>query len=287
MEPEQTNLGIFTIEKLPLDLLTEILSLKVGDAALRLWKCGSPVLNMKLANCVHVVMLKDRVPLSTSRWPTILSHFRKLRKLVIFRPLRRLDTLANVRSGLQSLSTTLEHLELYCLESLAALYPEESVETSAPGLVSAIRPPAGHLESSSQDAYVRKNQPGVGMWDLNAFFPNLLWLAIGGQGEDRSVLLRDEDLAFLPRSLTYLELCHQPSVKHIAPSWDRLDLLPRGLQTLKISLQDFDGEWSNRLQLEMTATHVRALPPSSLLCMDSESYLTEHPRRSYGRYPPP
>lgn len=252
--------------QLPADVIGEILSCRdLRHCSLRLWQCGNVLLNYKLARGLRIVSLKDTSPQHTTHWPLILSQFRGLRSLAIFRPLHRLDTVEGLRKGLQSLSPTLEHLSLHCLDSLTAFYRPEALRAVSGGNFLAM---PGFLESSRQCMYVRSDRNTSGMWDLENTFPNLQTLVIGGQTFPKNlfdVQLAQADFASLPRSLTFLEINQTPTTWSIsAPSWTSFELLPRGLQTLRMGLATCNDPVNIRASkaLAFSPELLRTLPPT-------------------------
>ena len=71
-----------SLDNLPADILAEILSSPDRSfLAITLWKCGSRLLQHKLAHSVLSIHLTDKLAFSTSRWPKCLSSFVALQTL--------------------------------------------------------------------------------------------------------------------------------------------------------------------------------------------------------------
>ena len=76
-----------SLTEFPEEVLAQIFAGELNShLVIQLWKCGSRVLNKKLAHSVRSVDLKDETPFSTSRWPKCLSSFTKLHSLSISLP---------------------------------------------------------------------------------------------------------------------------------------------------------------------------------------------------------
>lgn len=105
----------FALWDLSDDVLECIVAFAATDSAFKLWKCGCMLLNLRLQRTIKEIGLADRLAGTTTRWPRRLPTFRLLRKLVLARDMHRLDTLPNLRNGITSLPSTLEHLEISCM----------------------------------------------------------------------------------------------------------------------------------------------------------------------------
>lgn len=268
------------LSSLPDELLAQILACDMCPRVFDLWKCGDSLLNMKLARGgVREVMMRDDVETSWTRWPKMLSKFRSLRKLVIVRTELRLDSVENVRFGLQQLSPTLEHLELSFIYALEALYRPEFIE---PPQKNKDTPPLWRdsTELRLYPSYSRIQPDKTGLWDLKTTFPSLTTLIVTPQREsyeNPSVfqpLFCDLDFLGLPESLTHLELRSNAVVP--APVFGRrwnLKWLPRGLTTLVMQFmpQPAPGNFSGfhfspdeLKELPQSLTHLNTISLSTL-----------------------
>lgn len=257
--------------QLPDEILSQLLSYKNSSSLLQLWKCGHVALNQKLARAIRSVDLKDTIPGTTSRWPRLLGQLAGLRHLRINRNECRLDTIDNLRHELQRLTPRLETLELLCIHSVEAfmksdaMIPYKARYWTLP-VTEAMREEVFAKPKMQRMLIYRgldakqRHEPEnyfwhgeyIGMWNVDEAFPHLKSLVLGGQRTIR--VLRDVDFAMLPSSLTKFEITNDPRSDSPlpavqAPAWKRFDLLPRGLQTLRIDFRD-----------ESTEDNIRGLP---------------------------
>lgn len=197
------------LQDLPSEVLQTILDRDASHLALQLWKCGSLTLNERLAKggCIHMV-LRDRALESNSRFPIVLSEFQSLRSLVIKRGDNHLDRPAVIRAALGALGGSLEQLHLECF-----------------GLESVFWPGGPSIDGESIVG---------GMWNVGERMSRLQTLILRNQTGPISSFT-PYDFARLPSSLLHLEI--QPEVCH-SGILERTDLLPRGLQTMRVGFAE-------------------------------------------------
>lgn len=202
-----------TLAELSSDILQLIL--RHGES-IELWKCGSKRLMSKLANGgVTSVTLCDHHPTTTSRFPFCLSSFRNLRSLSINRGHHRLMESEELGKALQSLSSSLESLELVCVGAESAFLPTTSL-----GSIFAML-----------DEEEAEGQPEVSrslIWSVKSVFPALKSLHLKDVSTDSS--WTGNELDELPSSLTSLRIAGKRLLSPLS-SYKRL---PEGLLTLEL-----------------------------------------------------
>ena len=204
----------------PSEVLAEIFSLEgSSNAVIQLWKCGSRLLQAKLALAVESLDLKDRNVHSSSRYPKCISSLKKLRVLKLDR-----GTWPIMSSGPQ-LSSELRSLKLDRLETLHIIGAEFIF------LISALE----HLNSANAEANTVETMYERGestLWNLNTSFANLtsLKLNVG----DSAILIPSHLFPGLPSTLTHLAIPSYRINNDIEPF---MSLLPRNLLHLETTLQ--------------------------------------------------
>jgi hypothetical protein len=119
---------VLTLSKLPVEILSHILSFGISHCALDLWKCGNRALNALLLNGgAREIELMDTSWVGETRWPLVLSEFRNLRSLTIYRPQAMIDDINFVRDALKQLTVTLETLNLSFIGSVWVLMQPEAI----------------------------------------------------------------------------------------------------------------------------------------------------------------
>ena len=190
------------IARLPNEVLRLIFSLPGSSYALiSLWKCGSGLLNHKLAHSVETILLEDANPMSTSRLPTMLPSLLCLRSVRILRngALAPWTLLSEV---VYSLPRTLRELEIRCVGAHLALaqLPPYSASTE----------PA---DVSSPTALRGITEQHLMAWNVKERFPALLKLVLLPFADDIKVSLAfsghklwSSIIARLPASIEYVGL---------------------------------------------------------------------------------
>lgn len=182
------------LNQLPPEILALVLSSQRSFLVIQLWKCGSKALNHLLSNggCTEVD-LKDENQWSLSRWPKMLRSLRHLRKLRIRRSSGGLMPIEELPKELMLLAPSLESLEL----------KSGSAETCLFNF-------AGPMDEDGEyDLAVTSYPRGQSrLWDVGAVFPRLHTLSLESRERDygSTPRFRDDDLAALPSTLTYLKL---------------------------------------------------------------------------------
>lgn len=191
------------LSALPVAILAQILNFHVQNSAIELWKCGDSLLNYKLSTGgVEHIFLSDSNPLSTSRWPRVLSNFRKLRFLIVVRTNAPFDLPEVIRKQLRLLPPTLETLQITCWEAAEAFLSEEAADVNLDAFYT--------LAAESEDATHQLpasmvSTTPVHMWDMTSAFPNLKILGVNNAAKLSSYCpFTGADFVQLPRSLQNL-----------------------------------------------------------------------------------
>lgn len=229
-----------TLVTLPADLLEFVLGFDCCGSVIQLWKCGNKRLNATIACACTEVSLEDCKWNSTSRFPRMLRHLRRLKSL-------RIDRQADNRSmdaeelglELQQLSPTLESLELICAEA-ESCFVSSSVN-AVKRMIGTEGDSISNVKSESTGD-TPKNTSGSRLWNVGSFFPNLKTLILRSERPS----LSSEDLLALPETLTQLVL---PS-NATQTADERFPSLPRNLRTLHIR----GGQWRPK--------YMQQLPPN-------------------------
>lgn len=199
---------IFKLAELPTEVITEIFSnIETSCLVVPLWKCGSSILNYKLAAGVQELHLKDTFRFSTSRWPKLLSSLTSLRVLSISRGEAPLMASAlDLWLELKRLPPTLEYLAIASFDAMESLYEPSNASTADLGNMS-----------------VTHRTMDTPLWDIGLHFPRLTRLEVS----DGGVLIPIVDCAMLPDTITHLRIpmCSSSSSKV------GVSALPRGLIT--------------------------------------------------------
>lgn len=229
-----------TLATISHDLLELILSYDcISHKCVDLWKCDNARLNAALANSCTKVKLEDCKWNSTSRFPKMLRHLRRLKTLSISRPEQRFMDATELGFELQQLSPTLETLELNCAESVVCfLRPELTL---------------ANVDANGIEL-VKDRVVGSRFWDIGRVFPILSTLTLlipPGTGDiDVPYIeskISNQDVIGLPQTLTSLSI---PGYRHENCAPPHPACLPRNLLSLAC-----DGS-------TMTEDYLRQLPPN-------------------------
>lgn len=213
------------------DLPSELLgAICLRHESIALWKCGSKRLMSKLSNGVLAVHLEDPNFNSTSRFPKCLSSFHKLRELSIRRGQYRLADPEDIRTSIQSLSPSLEHLELRFTE-VEQVFAE----------------PTSIVDIFDESLY-GKLQPRAQIWNIGSVFPKLHTLILEDEHLE-STSWTSLDFESLPSTLTYLRMANRQLLNP-----DFCAALPKSIQIL-----DLEGNQDRFLSSEFCASLPRGL----------------------------
>lgn len=211
---------------LPPELLSHILHFGISFAAIELWKCGSAPLIRRLimGGCSNIDLL-DSTLWTTSRWPSMLTELRQLKHLRLSRRGERLDHPFKLKKALASLPPTLETLDLDFEEAEEMLMCADCERHEID-------------DTQWRRVALSRRKMKVNMCNLRELFPCLKKLVLRGRTQLRT--MTGIDYGQLPRSLLHLEILSDFPED---PTWNRTELLPRGLQVLKFGKQ-VNWKWS-------------------------------------------
>lgn len=235
------------ISDLPREILAYILELSDSSyLVIDLWKTGDPKLQHKLSTCITKLDIRDTNPLSTSRWPKLISSLSKLQSLYIDRRHSWImDSAAHLSREMQLLPPSLTSISLFSEDASTVL-----------------------IELSRAGNAFQCGSIGTSVMGLSSLLPSLQTLKIGCD-EDKTVV--HVNLAGLPQTLTCLhlpsnlvrgnssafpqgltELDQEPE----GISWDGKLPLPPGLSSLRIGnlgVYDPMARWLLNLPQSLTA----------------------------------
>lgn len=219
-------------EDFPLELLKQILN---GDensyVVVDLWKCGSSVLNGKLARGgVTDVCLIDKTEIEhcSSRWPRFLKEL-KLERLVIKTKNSALCSLETLRSELKKLNRGLKELKIAAIGADLAFFGNGKAST-AEDADDEPRPAKRSKNFETEDSDLKHEE----LWNLDLTWPSLERLSVKGETHG-SGTIDTRVFAVLPRSLLHLTL---PTIFTRTPR--DFSTLPPNLQTLRLRFETLD-----------------------------------------------
>lgn len=269
------------LNALPIALLAQILSFEVGHGAIELWKCGDGLLNYKLSQGgVESVYLRDCNPLSSSRWPRALQHFRKLRVLTVVRT-SRLDLPEVLRKQLQLLPPTLESLYLSFWDVPEAFLSDQAADFN---LAQFFASTTESEDATPQTASSPASSPTTYMWDVAAAFPKLRSLHLYDISRPCSYCpFTTADFIHLPQSLQHM------SFNLLKSAWqpNESTRYPPGLTALHLNRNAFTAPLLLTLPAGMTSIDYLAgntFCETSLLAPCYDSLTSMRPLR--GGVPP-
>jgi hypothetical protein len=185
-----------SIVDLPAEVLDHVLrGSDISHHAITLWKCGSRLLNAKLAAGCTKIDLQDHKRRYLTRFPQMLTQLRHLRSLRISRGTFRMEGAESIGKALQKLSSSIEELELEFSESEFSF-----LQTPFPIVIKSI---AEILSPKKEvDDIVLPLDGESRLWDVRGTFPALKRLILN----TRSPALHSSDLKHLPPSITHLQV---------------------------------------------------------------------------------
>lgn len=200
------------LDELPTEIVADVLH-HVSHAAISLWKCGSLLLNSKIAAGVTEMTLCDLNWTSTSRWPKMLISLSKLQSLNINRGSGVLmPSHVALAEQIGQLSPTLKRLELNSKDGLLSLFLRT--------------PPQLDRDLSPDENY------STFVLSLGTLFPALEKLKVFGGDPDESICTIFALYSHLPPTLDYLG-----TNKFYLNQDVTFEVLPRGLKSWYTTLQ--------------------------------------------------
>lgn len=201
------------------EILALILDGNCSYLAIKLWKCGSHALNLRLASGIIHMDLKQPESAFCSKIPLMVKHLRLLRYFSASFPGEASTHPQDWSYISKSLPKSLEVLRIVCDSALHFILncaPEWTVDVPI------------YLETQHSRGMSR-------LIDLEGLYPHLHTLEVKS-----SIALCPRDLPGLPSTLTHLTATlsfHEPSIKGATDFTNLISLLPASLRVLKTFIE--------------------------------------------------
>lgn len=272
-----------TLLSLPPELLSLILHGKhTSRCAIALWKCGSSLLNLKLASGLEYLHLKDKRLASTSRYPKMISSLKNLRFLHIDRgEYYLLPTSKSLSEELQKIQGhKLETLVLKCAGALLALRLHRPLDDLSPSQIDksqaleedylTVDSDTSEDDDSDDDEFVLSTyERGASfLFDMETIFPRLTTLKVFPHSDEDT--FAEKDLAGLPQSLT--TLTYPSTLEWYTHSKGLMAMLPRSLRTINGGMSHrnlIEEDESTVEEMQQMLLRVWSNPPPYLTTLDA------------------